>query len=61
MPAGTFKAFKVKYSDDIGNEATNWFCPQVKGNAKVVTVRTAKHRAGPGTMQMELVSYKLVN
>jgi len=57
VPAGTFKAFKVTYSDNIGNEAVHWWSPQVQGNAKTRTVRTSKHRAGAGTIDTELVSY----
>jgi hypothetical protein len=57
VPAGTFKAFKVTYSDNIGNEVVNWWSPQVQGNAKTRTVRTSKHRAGAGTIDTELVSY----
>jgi len=58
VPAGTFKAFKVKYTDNIGNENVNWWSPQVQGNAKVKFSRTAKHRQGAGTIDTELVSYK---
>lgn len=59
VPAGTFKAFKVTYSDNIGNEAVNWWSPQVHGNAKIKSVRTSKHRAGAGTMDTELVSHTI--
>jgi hypothetical protein len=58
VPAGTFKAFKIKYSDNIGNEAVNWWSPQVQGNAKTWSARTSKHRAGAGTIETELVSYR---
>jgi hypothetical protein len=58
VPAGTFKAFRVKYTDNIGNEAINWWSPQVQGNAKTSSTRTAKHRAGPGTIDAELVSFR---
>jgi len=57
VPAGTFKAFKVTYSDNVGNEIVNWWSPQVQGNAKTRTVRTSKHRAGAGTIDTELVSF----
>lgn len=58
VPAGTFKAFKVRYTDNIGNENISWFCPQVKGNAKTRSTRTAKHRRGPGTIETELVAFR---
>lgn len=58
VPAGTFKAFKVKYSDNIGNEAINWWSPQVQGNAKTWAARTSNHRAGAGTIETQLVAYR---
>lgn len=58
VPAGTLKAFKIKYVDNIGNEAINWWSPQVQGNAKTWSARTAKHRAGPGTIETELVAFR---
>jgi hypothetical protein len=57
VPAGTFKVFKIKYTDTLGIENTSWWCPELRANAKLKTVRTSKHRAGAGTTDMELVSY----
>ena len=57
VPAGTFKAFKVRYSDNIGNESVNWWSPQILANAKIKSVRTSQHRSGAGTSDQELVSY----
>lgn len=57
VPAGTFKAFKVQYSDNVGNQNVTWYSPQILANAKIKSVRTSKHRAGVGTIDMELVSY----
>lgn len=57
VPAGTFKAFKVKYSDNIGNENVSWWSPQIQGSAKSKFSRTSKHRAGAGTIDTELVLF----
>lgn len=57
VPAGTFKAFKVRYSDNIGNENVNWWSPQILANAKIKVARTSQHRLGAGTIDQELVSY----
>ncbi len=54
--AGTFRAFKVVYSDTTGNENTTWYGPELGINVKVNGRRTAKHPAGPGTNDIELVS-----
>lgn len=58
VPAGTFKSFKVRYSDNIGNENVNWWSPQIIANAKIKVARTSLHRSGAGTIDQELVSYR---
>lgn len=55
VPAGTFKAYKVVYSDTLGNEDVTWWCPEADVFVKVSNRRTAKHRSGPGTNDIELV------
>jgi len=57
VPAGTFKAFKIKYSDTLGTENISWWSQQIPGFAKTKSIRTSKHRAGAGTIDTELVSY----
>lgn len=54
--AGTFKAYKVVYSDSTGTENTSWWSPEVGVNVKSTSRRTAKHAAGPGTSDIELLS-----
>lgn len=54
--AGTFKAYKVVYSDTTGVESTSWYCPELGVNVKIAGRRSAKHPAGPGTNDIELVS-----
>jgi hypothetical protein len=56
VPAGTFKAFKITSSDSLGNENAQWIAPELGIFIKQDLVRTAKHPAGPGTRQTELVS-----
>lgn len=53
--AGTFKAYKVVYTDDIGNENVQWMSPEVGIFVKQSNRRTAKHRAGAGTNDIEMV------
>lgn len=54
--AGTFKDYKVVYSDTTGTENTSWSSPEVGINVKSTSRRSAKHPARPGTNDIELVS-----
>jgi hypothetical protein len=56
VPAGTFKAFRVKTSDTLGNENTVWFSPELGIFVKQLNRRTEKHAQGVGTRAVELVS-----
>jgi len=56
VPAGTFKAFKISTSDTLGNENLAWFSPELGIFVKQSLRRTAKHSAGPGARETELVS-----
>ncbi len=56
VPAGTFKVFRVSYSDTLGNENVNWFSPDLGITVKTRLTRTAKNPAGAGTRETELVS-----
>lgn len=58
VPAGTFKAFKVRTISSLGDDNVIWFCPDMGLFAKVHNTRTAKHPQGPGTRVIELLSYK---
>jgi hypothetical protein len=57
LPAGTFKAFKMSYSDTLGNEQIMWYLPELGFIGKRMDKRTAKYRTGPGTRDSELISY----
>lgn len=59
VPAGTFKAFKVLYTDSMGVESVNWFAPDAGGWVKIQSKRSAKFPAGAGTQDFELLSYTL--
>ena len=56
VPAGTFKAFKISWSDGSGNETTRWFVPELGVNVKQILTRTAKSANGPGTREIEFDS-----
>jgi hypothetical protein len=59
VPAGTFKAFSVSYSDTTGSETVTGLSPEVGMWIKRVETRTAKHALGSGTRESELISYIL--
>jgi hypothetical protein len=53
--AGTFKAYKVRYTDTAGTESTTWWSPETGTFVKVSGRRGAAHPAGVGTNESELV------
>jgi hypothetical protein len=55
VSAGTFKAYKVLYTDTLGNEDARWWSPETGVNVKEINRRTDKHPAGAGTREVELV------
>jgi len=59
MPAGTFKAFRVRTIDNAGNDNVQWFSPELGIFIKQSLKRTANHQQGPGTREIELVSQKI--
>ena len=58
VPAGTFKTFKVSTVTSLGDENLLWFSPELGIFVKQSLKRTAKHRQGTGTREIELLSYK---
>lgn len=58
VPAGTFKAWRVRTIDNLGNENLQWYAPDLGVFVKQSLRRTAKNAAGPGTREIELVSYQ---
>ena len=59
VPAGTFKTFKISTSDTLGNENLNWFSPELGIFVKSINTRTAKHAAGPGRQETEILSHTI--
>jgi len=57
VPAGTFKTFKIVSSDTTGSETVSWSSPEVGMWIKRIETRTAKHAAGPGKREIQLISY----
>ena len=58
VPAGTFKAFKIRTVTSLGDENIVWFGPEQGIFIKQSQKRTAKHALGPGTREIQLLSYK---
>jgi hypothetical protein len=58
VPAGTFKTFRVKTTNNTGDENVQWFSPELGIHVKQSLRRTSAHREGPGTREIEVVSYK---
>ena len=59
VPAGTFKAFRISWSESIGNENIYWINPETGITMKSILTRTAKFSAGPGRRENQLVSQNI--
>jgi hypothetical protein len=59
VPAGTFKAFRVSYEDTNGTAGTWWNNAENGMFVKWSARRSAKHPAGPGTQDAELLKVNL--
>lgn len=59
VPAGRFAAFKITYSDNVGNERTDWSSPELGVFVKSSVRRNTQHRLGAGTIESELVSHTI--
>ncbi len=57
VPAGTFKAWRVRTVDNFGNDNLAWYAPALGLFIKQNLRRTASNPAGPGTREIELTSY----
>ncbi|NPC56134.1 hypothetical protein [Caenimonas soli] len=57
VPAGTFKVFRVRTSDTLGNENLQWFSPEHGIFVKQALQRTDKHVQGPGRRDSELKTF----
>lgn len=58
VPAGTFKAWRVVFTDNFGFKQTSWSMPETMGvYAKRISERSATHpQGGAGTQVIELVT-----
>lgn len=56
VPAGTFRAYRIRYSDTMGNEDVQWSSPDLGIFVKTSQKRSASHPQGAGTRETELVS-----
>lgn len=59
VPAGTFKAFRILYTDSLGVESLSWYCPDAAAWVKIQNKRSSKFPAGPGTQDLDLLSYTI--
>lgn len=62
VPAGTFKAWRVSFTDNFGFKQTTWSLPETVGTyAKRINERPATHpQGGAGTQVIELVTLPAV-
>lgn len=57
VPAGTFKAYKLIWSDSLGDVETRWVAPQQGiGTLKRSVIRMPAHPLGPGQLDAEMLS-----
>jgi hypothetical protein len=58
VPAGTFKAWRVVFTDNFGYKQTTWSMPETASvYAKHINERSATHpQGGPGTQMIELLT-----
>ena len=59
VPAGTFKAFRVRTSDTLGNENVQWFAPEVGMFVKATLRRTDQSPQGAGVRESEMKTLSL--
>ena len=58
VPAGTYRTFRVKTVNSMGDENVQWWSPDTGIFMKQNLRRTAKHPAGAGTRELEITSFK---
>ena len=59
VPAGTFKAYRLRATDNLGNENVTWFSPDLRIFIKRDLQRTDKHPQGPGRREFVLKSHNI--
>lgn len=59
VPAGTFKTFRIKSVDTVGNENTQWFSQELGIFVKQSLKRGANNPSGVGTQEAELTAQNI--
>ena len=59
VPAGTFRTFRVRSTDSLGNANLEWYSPDLKLWVKRSMERTDKHPQGPGRREIVLKSQNI--
>jgi hypothetical protein len=59
VPAGTFKAFRIKTSTSMGDDNVVWYSPELGIWVKAQFRRSATHPAGPGSRDDALLSHNI--
>ena len=54
VPAGTFKAYRIRSINNLGEDTVNWFAPDLGLFVKSRIERSAQHAQGAGTRESEL-------
>lgn len=60
VPAGTFKAYRFRWTDNTGVTNTDWYAPDIQLLVKRVQERSAQHPQGPGRRETMLKSHNVV-
>lgn len=59
VPAGTFKAYRIRHVDTLGYVEVNWLVPELGIFARRLLERTDKHPQGPGRAVLVLKSHQI--
>ncbi|MEJ5991557.1 hypothetical protein WG902_16250 [Ramlibacter sp. PS3R-8] len=60
VPAGTFKAYRFRWTDSTGTINTDWYSPDVQLFVKRIQERSAQYPQGPGRRETMLKSYNVL-
>lgn len=59
VPAGTFRTFRVRSTDSLGNASVEWYSPDLKLWVRRSMERTDKHAHGAGRREIGLKSQNI--
>lgn len=60
VPAGTFKTYRFRWTDNTGTSNTDWFSPDIQLLVKRIQERSAQHPQGPGRRETMLKSHNVL-